>query len=108
MATTKKLPASFEELIQTSDLPVLVDFWAEWCGPCRMMEPVLKQLAKDMKGRIRVVKVNVDEKPHIAQRYQIQGIPTTILFYKGQPIWRKSGAMPLPMLKQEIERHLPT
>ncbi len=107
MAETKQLPPRFEQLIQESELPVLADFWAEWCGPCRMMEPVLKQLSKDMKGRLRIVKVNVDKHPEVAARYQIQGIPTMILFHKGRPIWRQSGAMPLPLLKQQIEQHLP-
>jgi len=104
---TKKLPKSFDELIETSELPVLVDFWAEWCAPCRIIAPVLQKIAKEFKGRLLVVKVNVDEKPHIAQRYHIRGIPTLILFHKGKVLWRVSGALPFETLKQELEQHLP-
>ncbi len=104
---TKQLPKSFEELIRTSETPVLVDFWAEWCAPCRIIAPVLQKVAKEFKGRLLVVKVNVDEKPDIAQRYGIRGVPTLILFHKGKVLWRVAGALPFEALKKQLEQHLP-
>lgn len=101
-----ELPKSFDELIQTNELPVFVDFWAEWCGPCRMVAPSVKQLAEELKDRLTVVKINVDEKPAVAAKYGIQSIPTFMIFYKGKTVGRFSGAMPFPMLKQEVEKHL--
>lgn len=102
----EKTPKSFEELIQSSEVPVFVDFWAEWCGPCRMVAPAVKQLAEELSGRLTVIKINVDEKPAIAAQYGIQSIPTFVIFYKGEAAGRFSGAMPYPMLKQEVEKHL--
>lgn len=96
--------ADFNEFIRSSDLPVLADFWAEWCGPCRMMAPVLKELAHDWKGRIVVVKVNTEEKQHLAQQYGISAIPTMVLFKNGAEIHRVSGAMQLAALKNELGR----
>jgi thioredoxin 1 len=84
--------SKFQELIN-GDTPVLVDFFAEWCGPCKMMAPELKKLV-DMKGdSLKVIKVDVDKNPQAAQVYDISSVPTLILFKKGKPIWRKSGAM---------------
>jgi thioredoxin 1 len=94
----------FNEFIRSSDLPVLADFWADWCGPCKMMAPVLKELANDWKGRIVVVKVNTEEKQHLAQQYGISAIPTMILFKNGSEIHRVSGAMSLQALKNELGR----
>ena len=94
----------FNAFIRSSDLPVLADFWAAWCGPCRMMAPVLKELALKWKGRIVVVKVNTEEKPHLSQEYGISSIPTMILFKKGVEIHRVSGAMPLAQLENELGR----
>jgi len=98
---------SFEDLIVQSDKPVLVDFWAEWCGPCRMVVPVIEQIAKEYGGRLTVIKVNVDEKPQIAQMYGIRSIPTIMLFWQGQPIMRVVGALSFAQLKQQIEQHYP-
>lgn len=103
---TEKTPKSFDELIQTSEVPVFVDFWAEWCGPCRMVAPSVKQLAEELAGRLTVIKINVDEKPVIASQYGIQSIPTFMIFYQGKAVTRFSGAMPYPMLKQEVEKSL--
>lgn len=106
MTEERTLPKSFDELIQRSSVPVFVDFWADWCGPCHMVAPAIKQLAEEMKDRLTVVKINVDEKPHLAAQYSIQGIPTFMIFHQGQTLARFSGAMPYAKLKQEVERHL--
>ena len=98
--------SSFEELIQKNELPVLVDFWAEWCGPCKAIAPTIKQIASDFKGKLTIVKVNVDEKPQLAAKYGIQGIPTLILFKDAQPAWRVSGALPYDQLKREVSSRL--
>jgi len=97
---------SFQEMVKESELPVLADFWADWCGPCRMLGPVIKQIAEEYKGKLKVVKVNVDEKPQVAGAYQIQGIPTVILFKNGEIAHRMVGALPLDRLKAEIDQHL--
>ena len=103
---TYNLPKSFDELIRNSPLPVFVDFWAEWCGPCRTVAPSVKQLADELKDRLLVIKINVDEKPGISAQYGIQSIPTFMIFYKGKAVSRFSGAMPYPALKQEVEKSL--
>lgn len=100
------LPGSFDELIATHDKPVLVDFWAEWCGPCKMVSPVLEQLAQEWAGKVTVIKVNTDEKPDIAAKNHISGIPTIIMFKGGSEVHRVTGAMPLPRMKQEFETHI--
>lgn len=98
------LPKSFDTLIQESELPVLVDFWAEWCGACKMVSPVIAQIAKDFKGRLVTIKVNVDKKQHLAARYQTTSIPTIMLFHRGNVLLRLTGAYPYESLKQEIEK----
>ena len=100
------LPKSFEQLIRESEKPVLVDFWAEWCGPCKTVSPVVEKIASEFKGKLITVKVNVDHKQHIAGQYQITGIPTIILFKNGQIVMRKTGALPYEALKAEITPHL--
>ena len=102
----KKLPKSFFDLIQQSSVPVVVDFWAPWCGPCKMVSPALEQLAKEFKGKLIVVKVNVDEKQHIAGQYQIQSIPTIMMFFKGNTLMRLTGALPYESIKMEVEKRL--
>jgi thioredoxin 1/thioredoxin 2 len=91
-----------DELIRTSDIPVFIDFWAEWCGPCRALAPSVQQLAREFKGRLSVVKVNVDRQPEAASRFQVQSIPALMLFHKGALKWRTSGALPYPQLRQEV------
>jgi len=100
------LPKSFDQLITGADKPVLVDFWAAWCGPCRMVSPVIEQIAREFKGQLITIKVNVDKKPHVAAKFEIQSIPTIMLFKKGQPVMRQAGAMPYETLKAQILPHL--
>ena len=95
--------ASFGEIIQYGK-PVLVDFHAEWCGPCKTMAPILKQAKDHMGEKLTVLKVDVDRNPQAAQHYQVQGVPTLILFKNGNIVWRQSGVVPLSTLILEVEK----
>jgi thioredoxin len=101
---TSTLPRSFNDLITQSDVPVLVDFWAEWCGPCHMLAPTIERIARDYKGKLLVVKINVDEKPQISGQYGIQSIPTVMMFHRGKTLMRQSGVVPYDALKQMIDK----
>lgn len=103
----KIMKKSFQDLITNNSLPVLVDFYADWCGPCKTMSPVLKELANELNGQIKVIKIDVDKNQAVAQKYRVQGIPTFILFHEGNILWRQSGAMPLHDFKGRIEKVLP-
>ena len=93
--------SKFQELID-GDTPLLVDFSAEWCGPCKMLAPELKKFAGAMGDRVRVIKVDVDKNPQAAAHFQVQGVPTLILFRKGSQLWRRSGAMSASQLEQAV------
>ena len=94
--------ATFEQEVMSSPEPVLIDFWAPWCGPCRMVEPVLEKLAREMSGRVRIAKVNVDENPKTAGRYGVQSIPTMMVVKNGQVLDRWAGALPEMALRNRI------
>ena len=98
---------SFDQDVLNSDVPVLVDFWAEWCGPCRMMTPTVDAIATEYAGRVKVGKVNVDENGGISMRYNIRGIPTLLLFKGGKPVAQKVGAVGKTDVQKMIEAHLP-
>ena len=90
---------TFAEVAEQASVPVLVDLWAPWCGPCRMVSPALEQLATEMAGRLKLVKVNVDESPGLQQRFGVQAIPTLMVLRDGQVAARKTGAAPAPALR---------
>lgn len=98
--------ANFQEEVLESKNPVLVDFTAVWCGPCKMLEPVVKQLAVDLEGKAKVVKLDVDENPDLAMRFQVMGVPTLMLFVDGKPLQRITGYQPKERILAKFNPHL--
>jgi thioredoxin 1 len=97
---------NFTEEVVNSDTPVLVDFWAEWCGPCKMIAPIVEELADEFEGKIKFTKLDVDSNPQSAQNFGIRGIPTLLIFDGGQPIDQVVGAVPKSVLKKRLEAAL--
>jgi thioredoxin 1 len=98
--------ATFDEVVGASEKPILVDFWAEWCGPCKMIAPILEEISGEQKGKIGIAKLNIDENLDITRRYEVMSIPTMILFKDGEPQMRIVGARGKAQLLQELQAYL--
>ncbi|NEQ75664.1 MAG: thioredoxin [Okeania sp. SIO2C9] len=105
-AATPVTDSSFKQEVLESQVPVLVDFWAPWCGPCRMVAPVVEEIAGQYEGQIKVVKVNTDENPNVASQYGIRSIPTLMIFKGGQRVDMVVGAVPKTTLANTVEKYL--
>ena len=106
MATITEVNAATFDSLLTEELPVLIDFWAPWCGPCRTLSPIVDELADDLAGKIKVAKCNVDDNQDIAMKYGVMSIPTLVMLKGGEEVHRMVGASPKPKLMQEVERYL--
>ncbi len=98
--------SNFEDEVLKSDKPVLVDFWAEWCGPCKLVAPVLEEIAKDYNGKVKIAKLDVDHYQATAARYGIRSIPTLMVFKNGEVVDQVIGAVPKPMITQKLDKFL--
>lgn len=105
MKTKNNKPMTFSEIIQ-SKKPVLIDFSAEWCGPCKMMTPILTEVKNNMGDAVTIIKIDVDKNPLVANAYQIQSVPTLMLFKEGKANWRQSGVVPASHLQKVIEQYV--
>jgi thioredoxin 1 len=103
MAVMNVTDKNFESEVLKANLPVLVDFWAEWCGPCKMISPIVDEISQELSGKLKVVKVNVDDAQELAGSYQIMSIPTLLLFKKGEAVEQIVGAMPKDQLLKKIK-----
>ena len=108
MSTVKVTDESFEKDVLQAAGPVLVDFWAEWCGPCKQIAPALEQIAEELGGKVTIAKLNIEESPTTPSRYGVRGIPTMLLFKGGQPVAQKVGAAPRSQIQQWLESNLDT
>jgi thioredoxin 1 len=99
--------STFDETVASSDLPIVVDFWAEWCGPCKMIAPILGEIAVEQQGKVTIAKLNVDENPDLAMRFNVMSIPTLLVFSKGEVAKRLVGAKGKGALLQELQEFLP-
>lgn len=106
MATVAVTDATFDQEVRKSDIPVIVDFWAEWCGPCKMIGPALEELASEYDGKIKIVKVNVDENPDSPAQMGVRGIPALFMFKNGQVVSNKIGAAPKAALQNWIDSEI--
>ena len=105
-STTTLDSTTFDEEIQSSTLPLLIDFWAEWCGPCKIVAPILEEIASEHADRLRVAKLNVDDAPQIARRFNVMSIPTMLLFQDGKPAMRVVGAKSKAALLSDLEPYI--
>lgn len=103
MATTAVTDATFDAEVKQSDIPVVVDFWAEWCGPCRQIGPALEEISEEMSGQVKIVKINVDENPNSPMQLGVRGIPALFLFKGGEVVSNKIGAAPKAALQSWIQ-----
>lgn len=99
------MKGNFKNIINSGQ-PVLVDFYADWCGPCHTQAPILKELAADIKGKAKIIKIDVDKNQPLSQQYQVRGVPTLILFKNGQPVWRQSGVATKQQLSELLNQNL--
>lgn len=98
------MKGSFSDIIN-SETPVLIDFYADWCGPCKALAPILKQVKDEMGDSVKIVKIDVDKNPSIASRFQVQGVPTMLIFKQGKQLWRQSGVLPKGEIISAIRSH---
>ncbi len=98
------MKSSFDKII-ASEIPVLVDFFADWCGPCKMLAPILKEVKEELGSEVKIVKIDVDKNQSLAQKYQVRGVPTLMLFKNGKQVWRQSGVLQKDVIVATIKSH---